>query len=100
MRHGLPVVAFAAGGISEWLFDGQNGFLVPWMDRAKFAERIEQLLKDKTLARQLGERGRQLLRDKFNFDQYISGLEEMFSRLINQAAQREPAGIEHGHARV
>ncbi len=100
MRHGLPVVAFAAGGISEWLFDGQNGFLVPWMDRAKFAERIEQVLKDKMLGRQLGERGRQLLRDKFNFDQYISGLEEMFSRLIHQTAPCESAIIEHGHARV
>jgi glycosyltransferase involved in cell wall biosynthesis len=92
MRHGLPVVAFAAGGISEWLFDGQNGFLVPWMDRAKFAERVEQSLKNKTLARQLGERGRQLLRDKFNFDQYISGLEEMFSQLINRST-RETVSI-------
>jgi glycosyltransferase involved in cell wall biosynthesis len=100
MRHGLPVVAFAAGGIDEWLFDGENGFLVPWMDRATFSERIEQLLNNKPLARQLGERGRQLLRDKFNFDQYISGLEEMFSRLINPSAHFAPAVIEHGHARV
>jgi glycosyltransferase involved in cell wall biosynthesis len=96
MRHGLPVVAFAAGGISEWLFDGQNGFLVPWMDRARFAERIGQLLQNKTLARQLGARGRQLLRDKFNFDQYISGLEEMFSRLINHPVKREAATITNG----
>jgi len=100
MRHGLPVVAFAAGGISEWLFDGQNGFLVPWMDRAAFAERIEQMLNHKTLARQLGARGRQLLRDKFNFDQYISGLEEMFSRLINHPVKREAARVTNGHAHV
>jgi glycosyltransferase involved in cell wall biosynthesis len=100
MRHGLPVVAFAAGGINEWLFDGQNGFLVPWMDRAQFAERVGQLLEDKMLGRQMGARGRQLLRDKFNFDQYISGLEDMFSRITNQSTKREPAEIEHGHAHV
>ncbi len=93
MRHGLPVVAFAAGGINEWLFDGQNGFLVPWMDRGKFAERIDQLLADKKLARDMGERGRQLLRDKFNFGQYISGLEEMFSRMTNQAVNHETVGM-------
>lgn len=93
MRHGLPVVAFAAGGISEWLLDGENGFLVPWMDRAQFAARIERLLADKTLAREMGARGWRLLRDKFNFDQYISGLEEMFSRVINKSPKCEPAEI-------
>ena len=98
MRHGLPVVAFDAGGIGEWLFDGENGFLVPWMDRTHFAARIDQLLTDKTRARQMGERGRQLLRDKFNFDQYISGLEEMFSRVINQRSDHAPVAMEHGQA--
>ena len=88
MHHGLPVVAFDAGGINEWLLDGQNGFLAPWMDRAQFAERIDRLLADKSLARELGARGRQLLRDKFNFDRYISGLEEMFARITNQPAKR------------
>jgi glycosyltransferase involved in cell wall biosynthesis len=98
MRHGLPVVAFAVGGISEWLLDGENGFLAPWMDRAQFAGRVEQLLGNKMLGQQLGRRGRQLLRDKFNFDQYISGLADMFSRVINPSGQREMAAIEHGHA--
>jgi glycosyltransferase involved in cell wall biosynthesis len=58
MRHGLPVVAFNSGGINEWLFDGQNGFLVPWMDREKFAARVGQLLSDKLLAQEMGARGR------------------------------------------
>lgn len=84
MRHGLPVVAFDAGGIREWLHDGENGFLVPWMDRATYAARVEQLLGDKALARQMGERGRVLAQEKFGFEQYISGLEEMFARLVGQ----------------
>ncbi|HWD94272.1 MAG TPA: glycosyltransferase family 4 protein [Verrucomicrobiae bacterium] len=100
MRHGLPVVAFEAGGIGEWLLDGENGFLVPWMNRKEFAARIEQLLADKTQARQFGERGRRLLRDKFNFEQYISGLEEMFSRVINQRREPAAAGMEHGQTRA
>jgi glycosyltransferase involved in cell wall biosynthesis len=84
MRHGLPVVGFDAGGINEWLLDGQNGFLVPWMDRAQYAARIEQLLNDKTRAQELGARGKRLLRDKFNFEQYISGLEKMFLQIIHR----------------
>jgi glycosyltransferase involved in cell wall biosynthesis len=80
MRCGLPVVAFDAGGISEWLLDGENGFLVPWMDRTAFAARVSTLLRDKVLARRLGANGRQLADERFNFSAYIDGLENLFTR--------------------
>ena len=60
------------------------------MDRAQFAARVEQLLRDKDLARRLGARGRQLLRERFDFARYISGLEEMFSRVISES-RKAPA---------
>lgn len=84
MRFGVPVVAFDAGGIREWLIDGQNGFLVPWMDRNQFAKRVEQLLRDKNLARRLGENGKRIAREKFGFEQYIDGLERMFARVASR----------------
>lgn len=79
MRCGLPVVAFDAGGIKEWLIDGENGFLVPWMDRAQYAARLEQLLRDKTRARRMGERGRERAAQHYDFDRYIDGLEDLFA---------------------
>jgi hypothetical protein len=82
MRYGLPVVAFDTGGIKEWLMHGHNGFLVPRLNRAQFAARIEELLMDKRRARQMGVRGRQFAREKFNFVQYIAGLEAMFHEVI------------------
>ncbi|HLP76273.1 MAG TPA: glycosyltransferase family 4 protein [Candidatus Paceibacterota bacterium] len=85
MRFGLPVVGFDAGGIREWLLDDENGFLIPWMDRDAFARRVEQLLRDKTLARKLGAEGRRLVRERFGFDHYITGLEGMFARVIGEA---------------
>jgi glycosyltransferase involved in cell wall biosynthesis len=88
MRYGLPVVAFDSGGIREWLLSGQNGFLVPWMDRAQLAARIEELLLDKPLARRMGDWGRQFARDKFHFGRYISGLEEMFAKVILEPQRR------------
>ncbi len=80
LRCGLPVVAFAAGGIGEWLISGQNGFLVPWMDRSTFAARVDTLLRDKALARRLGETGRQLADTHFGFSAYLDGLEALFHR--------------------
>ena len=89
MRFGLPVVAFDAGGIREWLFDGQNGFLVPRMDRFQFATKIEQLLRDKTLARKMGAYGRESAMQKYNFERYISGLEAMFTQVVAESQNRQ-----------
>lgn len=87
MRCGLPVVAFDAGGIREWLIDGWNGFLIPWGDRARYAQAIEELLNDKALARKMGVHGRQWVGERFGFPKYIGGLEELFTRV----AHTEPA---------
>jgi glycosyltransferase involved in cell wall biosynthesis len=82
MRCGLPVVAFDAGGIREWLIEGWNGFLVPWMDRERYATCVEELLRDKSLARKMGEHGRQWVGERFGFPKYISGLEDLFNRVV------------------
>lgn len=84
MHYGLPVVAFDAGGIRDWLIDGCTGFLVPWMDCTAFAWRLELLLRDKTLARQFGEQARRIARRKYHFPQYITNLENLFSRVVQE----------------
>lgn len=84
MRYGLPVVAFDAGGIRDWLHDGVNGFLVNWMDRNAFAHSIQKLLADKDLARKMGQKGLEIVSERFDFDRYIEGLENLFMRLILQ----------------
>lgn len=88
MRHGLPVVAFDVGGISEWLMDGVNGYLVPRMDRDRFAARVQELLRDKTLARQMGERGRQMVMQKHDSSRQITALENMFDTVILETGSR------------
>jgi glycosyltransferase involved in cell wall biosynthesis len=84
MRYALPVVAFDAGGIKDWLLDGQNGFLVPWMDQRAFAARIDQLLNDKSLAKKMGENGLALVSEHYDFAQYIRDLESMFQKAIDE----------------
>ncbi len=91
MRCGLPVVAFDAGGISEWLLDGVNGYLVPWGDRGTFAASVDALLRDKALARRLGRTGRQLADERFSLDDYINGLEGLILRTGEQTGAAQAA---------
>jgi glycosyltransferase involved in cell wall biosynthesis len=57
---GLPVVAIRAGGLPEYVVDGQTGYLIDDSDRARFADRIVALLDDRGLARAIGAKGREL----------------------------------------
>ncbi len=88
MRHALPVVAFDAGGIKDWLLDGYNGYLIPWMNHKQYGERLEELLANKPLARQMGLNGLKLASERFDFESYISGLVQTFQRVLEQHAQR------------
>src|SRR4051812_20656203 len=93
MRCGLPVIAFDAGGIREWLIDRWNGCLVPWMDRDRYAASVEQLLSDKTLARTMGEHGRQWVGERFGFPKYINGLEDLFTRVTGVSPAARVVGL-------
>ncbi len=84
MAHSLPIVAFDVGGIREWLFDGENGFLVPWKDEEAMAAQIEELLQDRELARRMGARGRELMSQQ----QEASRLDCALEQLLQQAVQR------------
>jgi glycosyltransferase involved in cell wall biosynthesis len=88
MRYALPVVAFDAGGIRDWLADGQTGFLVPWSDIEQYAARIDQLLQDKPLARRLGENGLKFVTERYDFEGYIGDLETMFARVIRESGSK------------
>ncbi len=84
MRNGLPVVAFDAGGVRDWLRDGDNGFLAPWMDTDGYARKIDALLADKDLARAMGERGFARFARDYDFDDYMGRLEEIFSSVTRE----------------
>ncbi len=84
MRYALPVVAFDAGGIKDWLLDGHNGYLVPWMDRDAFAARTDELLQNKARARELGENGLKLVSERYDFEGYIGDLESLFAEVARE----------------
>lgn len=84
LRHGLPVVGFDAGGIKDWLIDGETGFLLPWMDIEGLAKKIDLLLSDKALAGKIGQQGRSFVNTNFNFKNYIHDLVSHLENLVDE----------------
>jgi phosphatidylinositol alpha-1,6-mannosyltransferase len=65
---GLPVIIGDSGGTAETIRDGETGFLVPSHDHRLLAARIDQLLDDRALARDMGKRGRSHVTQHFGSD--------------------------------
>ena len=93
LRYGLPVVGFDAGGIRDWLKDGETGFLIPWMDIPAMAKRIDELLTDKDKARRLGMQGREFVNREYAFDPYIARMKRVFLAMMEG---RVPAAEDRG----
>jgi len=82
MAAALPVISTPLGGIPEMVEDGVNGALISDRDPFALAAAIERLLDDPSRARQLGERGRQIAREKFSVEESARQLREIFATEI------------------
>jgi len=79
MAFGRPVVAAACGGTIDLVEDGVNGLLVPPRDTARLAEALGRLLRDGALRGELGRRGAEIVRRKFQFGVFRAGLEKILA---------------------
>ena len=70
MANGLPVVAFeGSGGITE-LVRASGGSLAPYLDTDEMASAICGFIEDARQRNVVGQIGRQIIAEKFNFDDY------------------------------
>ncbi|MFH2137710.1 MAG: glycosyltransferase family 4 protein [Candidatus Omnitrophota bacterium] len=60
MALAKPIVAYDAGGVSEILQDQINGYLIKQKDLGSLAEKTGYLLNNKTAARAMGQKGKEL----------------------------------------
>jgi glycosyltransferase involved in cell wall biosynthesis len=65
MASGLPVAAFAAGGVAETVVDGETGFLRPVGDCRALAEAAQTLLCEPQRALAWGMQGRRRVQEQF-----------------------------------
>jgi len=80
MACGIPVVATAAGGVTEIVRDGVDGLLVAVGDGAALGAAIGRVLRDPALASALAEAGRARVR-QFSIDSTVEGTLEVYRTL-------------------
>ena len=82
MATGVPVIATDTGGTPELITDGGNGFLVPADSPEIMAARAGELIADSALRQQLGRAGRELVKNKFTWQQTVNNYLALYRELL------------------
>lgn len=76
-----PVVAYYCGVPKEIVLHGETGFLATPYNYQQLADYTIRLLGNTELRQKFGETARQRVIEKFNIQQYVSKMEEVFENL-------------------
>ena len=80
MACGTPVVASRVGGLQGTVRDSETGYLIPWRCPEPFAERLELLLENEELRRNLGLSARAVA-ESYGWANIAQQVEAVYERL-------------------
>ncbi|MBV9280097.1 MAG: glycosyltransferase family 4 protein, partial [Chloroflexi bacterium] len=92
MAAGLPVVAVAAGAVTELIDSGRTGVLVPPGDIPALGRALRDLMGDEDARSALGRAAEAEARARFSWQKTARSLDDALSALDNR-----PEGIRGGH---
>lgn len=79
---GRPIVTTDMPGCREIVHHGWNGILVPPRDVESLAEALDYLIRDPSLRRTMGRRGRQLAETQFAIEQVVGETLAVYGELL------------------
>jgi glycosyltransferase involved in cell wall biosynthesis len=85
MAAGRPVVATCVGGMPDLITEGEAGYLVPAEDAKALATAVASLLKDPKASRQMGQRARAVVKERFAAQRLITDMERLYQELVGNA---------------
>jgi glycosyltransferase involved in cell wall biosynthesis len=84
--HGVPVVAFADGGVPEIVVEGVSGLLVPPGATAVLAQGVHDLLSDPEARDRMGAAARNRALRLFDADRHARQVEAVYARVLGTSA--------------
>jgi glycosyltransferase involved in cell wall biosynthesis len=83
MQHSLPIVSTFEGGIPDVVEDGITGFLVKQKDVRNLADKLETLIKNPELRRQMGAAGRAKYEKEFTLKKFENTFTTILTKVLN-----------------
>jgi glycosyltransferase involved in cell wall biosynthesis len=88
---GKPIVASHVGGIPGIIEDGVTGLLVPPKNVKNLADGLEHVLLGEGEAQKMGERAREVVREKFDIHRMVAAYEKLYEELASARLVRKRA---------
>lgn len=84
MALGKPVIATRGGGTNEVVIDGQNGFLIDAHKKDQLLEKLKLLMANKKLQTELGQRGIEMVHEKFDIKNMTAQYVHTYQKLLKE----------------
>ncbi len=84
MGMGLPVVVSEVGGVPELVREGEEGILVPPGNPSALSRAMVYLLRNPSIAKRMGERGKKRIYLKFRAERMVEEMESFYQEALSQ----------------
>ena len=84
MAAGLPLIVSRVTSVAEVLEDGRNAIFVDRLCPDQIAERIERLMNDPKMYRDIAEAGQKFVKDFLGWNMYVDKLEAIMKTLVTK----------------
>jgi glycosyltransferase involved in cell wall biosynthesis len=91
LSSGLPIIATRAGGIEDYLIDGENGFLVD-RTREAMADRIDRLIHTTGLCQRMSQSARETALD-YSWDRIAERYIALMRKVREEASPSQATGL-------
>jgi len=83
MACGLPVITTNTVGVHNEITETNGGLIIPSGDALRLSEAIIKIINNKELAKEISDNGRELTRERFDFNKVADKMIKKFKEIIN-----------------
>lgn len=81
---GKPVIATNVGGVRDTLIDNETGYLINNFDVDEAVKKLQQLIHNKSLRNDMGERGKLFVAGRFSKEKEVAAIDELYTDCLHQ----------------